>query len=127
MIEGAVHGQSDAIVELAVLGPDGAKERLDFRIDTGFDGALTLHSAAVAALGLSQTGTKWVRLADGRTVVCDVCDAHVEWDGALRPVGVQIADIGSLLGMALLGGHRLWMDVVDGGVVRISPLMTPEP
>jgi clan AA aspartic protease len=127
MIEGAVHGQSDAIVELAVLGPEGEKKCLDFRIDTGFDGALTLHSVVVAALGLPQTGTKWVRLADGSTVLSDVCDAHVEWDGALRPVGVQIADIGSLLGMALLGGHRLRMDVVDGGVVRISPLMTSEP
>jgi clan AA aspartic protease len=125
MIEGAVHGQSDAIVELAVLGPGGDRERLDFRIDTGFDGALTLHSAVVAALGLRRTGTKWIRLADGSTVLSDVCDAVVEWDGAHRPVGVQIADIGALMGMALLGGHQLRMDVVDGGAVRISRLAQP--
>lgn len=50
MVEGAVYGESDALVELAVLGPGGQRECLDFRVDTGFDGALTLPGAGSGAL-----------------------------------------------------------------------------
>jgi clan AA aspartic protease len=127
MVEGSVYGESDALVELAVLGPEGRKERLDFRVDTGFDGALTLHSAVVAALGLPRTGARWVRVGDGRLVLCDLFDAQVEWDGESRPIDVLAADIAPLLGMELLGGHQLRIDVVDGGAVRITPLTSAEP
>jgi clan AA aspartic protease len=127
MVEGSVYGESDALVELAVLGPEGRKERLDFRVDTGFDGALTLHPAVVAALGLPPMGARWIRVGDGRMVLCDLFDAQVEWDGEPRPIDVLAADIAPLLGMELLGGHQLRIDVVDGGAVRITPLASPEP
>lgn len=68
MIVGTVHGSADAIVALTVHGPEGQNERLDFRVDTGFDGALTLHSAVVEALGLPRRGTQDVVLADGGVI-----------------------------------------------------------
>jgi clan AA aspartic protease len=122
MIEGAVYGLTNAIVELTLRGPDGQEERLDFKVDTGFDGALTLHSAVVSALGLQRFGLQEVVLADGSVILCDLCKGRVEWGGVSRSVDVQVSDSVSLLGMALLAGHHVRIDVVDGGAVRISPL-----
>jgi clan AA aspartic protease len=122
MIEGAVHGNTDPIIELTVRGPEGRAECLDFKVDTGFDGALTLHSAVVSALGLQPSGIQRIALADGSIIVCQVCGGVVDWDGASRSVEVQVSDSVSLLGMALLAGHQVRIDVEDGGAVRISPL-----
>lgn len=123
MIEGVVYGSTDAIVALTIHGPEGQAEHVDFKIDTGFDGALTLHSAVVAALGLPRRGTQDIVLADGSLVRCAVCDGWVEWAGVPRSVRIQVADSISLLGMALLAEHQVRIDVVEGGVVRITPLM----
>jgi clan AA aspartic protease len=125
MIEGEVHGDTEPIVALTVRGPEGQEERLDFKVDTGFDGALTLHSAVVSALGLQPSSVQRVSLADGSVIVCKVCNGFVDWNGAARSVEVQVSDSVSLLGMALLAGHQVRIDVVDGGVVRISPLGQP--
>jgi clan AA aspartic protease len=122
MIEGAVYGSTEAIVELTVRGPEGREQRLDFKVDTGFDGALTLHSAVVSALGLRPYGVQEVTLADGSVTVCELCDGSVDWNGVPRSVEVQVSDSVSLLGMALLADHQVRIDVVDGGAVRISPL-----
>lgn len=122
MIEGEVHGSTEAIVELTLRGPDGQQERLDFKVDTGFDGALTLHSAVVSALGLARSGVQEVVLADGSVVLCDLCGGFVDWDGVSRPVEVHVSDSVSLLGMALLADHQVRIDVVEGGTVRIAPL-----
>jgi clan AA aspartic protease len=122
MIGGTVHGRTDAVVPLTVRGPEGQEEHLDFKLDTGFDGDLSLHSAVVAALGLPRFGAQHVGLADGSVILCELCDGVVEWGGVLRAVEVQVADSVSLLGMALLAGHQVRIDVVDGGAVRISPL-----
>jgi clan AA aspartic protease len=122
VIEGVVFGSTDAIVALTVHGPEGQAEHVDFKVDTGFDGALTLHSAVVAALGLSRRGTQDVVLADGGLIRCAVCDGFVEWAGVPRSVRIQVADSISLLGMALMTDHQLRIDVVDGGAVRITPL-----
>lgn len=123
MIEGAVYGNTAPIVALTVLGPEGQEERLDFKVDTGFDGALTLHSAVVSALGLQASGVQRVTLADGSVIVCELCDGFVDWNGVARSVEVQVSDSVSLLGMALLAEHQLRIDVVEGGLVRITPLM----
>jgi clan AA aspartic protease len=122
MIGGTVHGSTDAVVPLTVRGPDGQEERLDFKLDTGFDGDLSLHSAVVAALGLPRFGAQHVGLADGSVILCELCDGFVDWNGVSRSVEVQVSDSVSLLGMALLTGHQVRIDVVDGGAVRISPL-----
>lgn len=79
MIGGTVHGSTDAVVPLTVRGPQGQEEHLDFRLDTGFDGDLSLHSAVVAALGLPRFGAQQVDLADGSVILCEVCDGVVQW------------------------------------------------
>lgn len=67
------------------------------------------------------------RFEPPRIVLCDLFDARVEWDGESRPIDVLAPDIAPFLGMELLGGHQLRIDVVDGGAVRITPLTSSEP
>jgi len=49
-------------------------------------------------------------------------DALVVWGGKPRSVGVHAIDGDALLGMSLLYGSRLLIDVIDGGPVTITPL-----
>lgn len=122
MIEGSVTEFRQAIVELTVSGPTGESERLEFIVDTGFDGEMTLHSAIVAALELQKVSEARAFLADGSQTLFDTCEAFVSWNGETRPVLVDVADNVALLGMGLLYGNYLRLDAVPDGKVQISPL-----
>ena len=51
----------------------------------------------------------------------DICAAEVEWGGSWRPVLVYAVGNDPLLGMRLLSGHKLVIEVVPGGLVEIRP------
>lgn len=55
-------------------------------------------------------------------VVLDVYLAKVLWYGQEREVLVLQADGGPLVGMSLLYGSRVMLEVVDNGDVTIDPL-----
>ncbi len=55
-------------------------------------------------------------------MVLDVCLAKVLWYGQEREVLVLQADGGPLVGMSLLYGSRVMLEVVDNGDVTIDPL-----
>jgi hypothetical protein len=59
-------------------------------------------------------------MADGTTQLFDVHRAEVIWDGQIRVVEVQAADIVPLVGTALLFHHRMQAEFIDGGDVTIS-------
>jgi len=61
-------------------------------------------------------------LADGSLELLPVCTVEVEWEGQWLIVLAAITDGDVLLGMQLLRGHRVTMDVVAGGPVSIDPL-----
>ena len=122
MIHTTVNRFLEATLDLTIHGPHGQQERLECKIDTGFDGALTLHSSVVAALGLPRVNSGRVLLADGSGTSFPICRAVVDWGGSRRDIHVQVADTVSLLGMAMLAGHELRMVVVPDGAVRITPL-----
>jgi clan AA aspartic protease len=91
-------------------------------VDSGFTSSLTLPAATVTALGLvRQTGSGAV-LADGSIHTFDICAAEVEWGGVWRAIFVSVLGNEPLLGMRLLAGHKLMIDVVQGGAVEIVPL-----
>jgi hypothetical protein len=46
----------------------------------------------------------------------------VRWEGQLREGIVLAADGMPLVGMALLSGSRVCLDIIDGGRVTIEPL-----
>jgi clan AA aspartic protease len=118
LITGTVSNRR-AHVALQVKGPAGQEGQVDFLLDTGFSGTLTLPSTACQALGLSQSHFQPARLADGSQVMLDVYNATVVWDGAERAVAVFAAQGVPLLGMSLLVGFEVCLQVVDGGLVTI--------
>jgi clan AA aspartic protease len=112
----------EAIIEVSVRGPAARERIVTAVIDTGFDGWLTLPSALAADLGLVRVGWQRAVLADGNEVQLDVFEATVVWDGALVPVLAATAEGGPLVGMTLLRGCELNVQVIEGGSVRITAI-----
>jgi len=119
MIAGVVNPALEATISLLVQDAAGGSRQIEGVIDTGFSGALTLPSAPIAALGLPWLGRQQGLLADGSVQVFDVYTATVIWDGQLRTVEVECIETTPLVGMALLQGHELRIQVVSGGAVTI--------
>jgi clan AA aspartic protease len=91
-------------------------------IDTGYTGSLTLPPSFVTALNLNWQKVDRGMLADGSECLFDVFEAELEWDGQLRRVLVDEADTDPLVGMALLSGYELRVEVCSQGRVEIAPL-----
>lgn len=122
----AADGSEDRI-PLTVLGaPGGTREpraeRFEAVIDTGITGQLTLPPGEVLRLGLTPLGSRYVTLADGSEAPLDVFRATVVWDGRRRNVRAFATDGDLLVGMTLLSGSRLTVDVVPGGDLVIEAL-----
>lgn len=122
MITGIVNAYRQAIISLVVRGPEGQTQHIEAVIDTGFDGSLTLPPTLIAALGLVWRRRGRALLADGSESLFDIYEGVVVWDGQLRRVAVDIADIDPLVGMSLLYGCELTVQARDGGSVFIKPL-----
>lgn len=122
MIIGVVNANREAIIRLVVRGANGEEHEIDAVIDTGFTGFLTLPSTLIASLGLTWLGREQGLLGDGTIRVFDVYAATVIWDGQARSVETDATDTDPLIGMGLIYGHDLRIQVVDGGPVTIEAL-----
>lgn len=121
MITGKITVHQEAVIELEV-GSSNQSEKIEAVIDTGFTGYLTLPSALVSRLNLQQAGEQRAILGDENRVVLKRHIAKVLWHGAERNVYVLQAEGGPLVGMSLLYGNRLILDVVTDGNVTIDAL-----
>lgn len=119
MIVGSVNRDLEATVRLSVRGTRGPEFEIETIIDTGFSGFLTLPSATVAFLELTWRGREDALLGDGSIHPFDMYAAEVIWDGAPRVVEVNLTETVPLIGMAMLFGHELRMNVTHGGEVNI--------
>ena len=61
-------------------------------------------------------------LADGSECLFDVYEAKVVWDSKVRNILIDEADADPLVGMRLLRGHELKMEVRARGKVTIKRL-----
>ena len=122
MITGVVTVAREAVISLTVRGPNGQEQEIEAVIDTGFDGSLTLPSELIAALGLPWRRRGRALLADGNESVFEIYEATVIWDGTARRVSVDEVDVMPLVGMALLYGYELTVQIVEGGRVVLKPL-----
>ena len=95
---------------------------MDLIVDTGFTASLALPAATVAALGLTRQSGGTAVHADGSVRQFDICAAEVDWAGTWQPVLVSAVGNEPLLGMRLLSGHKLGIEVISGGVVEIVSL-----
>ncbi len=121
-MRGVVNARREAVVRLRMRGPTGVECYVDAIVDSGFTASLTLPATLVNTLRLVKQSGSGVVLADGSVCQVDTFAAEVEWDGTWLVVLVSAVGNESLLGMRLLAGHRLVVDVVAGGLVEIIPL-----
>jgi clan AA aspartic protease len=122
MIVGAMNAQREAIVRLVVVGPGGQERQIEAILDTGYTGSLTLPSAVVSDLGLPFRGRGSVLLGDGSESEFDVHEATVAWAGERRLAAIDVAETEPLLGVGLLLGNALTVQVIVGGEVVLRRL-----
>jgi clan AA aspartic protease len=122
MMVGIVTSSDQAILKLQVLGPGGRSEEVEAIIDTGFNGDLALPLMSVAALGLPVIGSLPAALADGSQITLNCYKAVVVWHGRPRTIDVPVSLSPRLIGMSLLKGSRMTMDVIAGGPTMIEEL-----
>jgi clan AA aspartic protease len=121
MITGVVQAREGRI-RLKVRGPRRQVQEIEAVIDTGYTASLSLPPALVAALGLQGKSFGRGILADGSECLFDVYVAKVMWDDKERRVLVDEADTDPLVGMALLTGYELKMQVRPRGKITIKRL-----
>jgi clan AA aspartic protease len=120
MIRGHVNASRQPVIPLQLSGPNGQIATVDALVDTGFDGLLALPADLVVRLALPFGMTRSYELGDGRSVPFDIHRTAIVWDGQEREVAAVITTGGALVGMALLHGYHLFVDVAEGGEVRIE-------
>ncbi|MDE0011459.1 MAG: clan AA aspartic protease [Candidatus Poribacteria bacterium] len=123
MITGKITINREAIIELEVIGSNQKKEKVEAVIDTGFNGYLTLPNDLINYLKLQPAGSRRTVLGDGNIVVLDMYLAKVLWHGQEQDVLALQAEGGPLIGMSLLYGSRLVLEVIDNGDVTIDFLV----
>jgi clan AA aspartic protease len=121
MITGEVKS-GEGQIRLKIKGLRGREHEVEAVVDSGYTEWLTLPSGVIADLGLRWRSLDRATLADGSECMFDVYIAKVEWDGIERRVLVDEADTDPLVGMALLSGYELKMQVRSRGKVSIKRL-----
>ena len=121
MIAGAVNAAYEAVVTIPLQAPEGRTQDIEAVVDTGYSGFLTLPPGLVAQLQLPFAYMSRAFLANDAEVRFAVHDATVLWDGRPRQIKADATGSTPLVGMLLLDGHRVCVDVEDGGRVVIEP------
>ena len=121
MITGVVQA-AEGRIRLTVKGRRGREQEIEAVIDTGYTESLTLPPTVIQALGLRWQTVDRFKLADGSICVFDVYEGKVEWDGKVRSILIDEADAEPLVGMRLLKGHELKMQIRYRGKVTIKRL-----
>jgi clan AA aspartic protease len=120
MMAGNVNADLEAKLRLTLQTTPGQTHDIQTVIDTGFTGFLTLPSSLIAILDLPWLCRQQGQLADGSIHAFDVFSVTVLWEGRQRLIEVEAVDADPLLGMEMMRGHELRMNVEEGGLVTIS-------
>lgn len=123
MITGIVQAREGRI-SLKVRGSQRREKEIEAVIDTGYTESLSLPPSLVASLSLRWKTSGRAILADGSEGMFDIYRAEVLWDGKFRRILVYEADADPLVGMRLLSGYELKIQVRPGGKVTIKRLAT---
>jgi len=123
MIRGRVNAGLDATIPLVLLA-NGKRHAVEAVVDTGFNGFLTLPEAIVRNLNLPFESYGHARLADGTERLLSTYSTTIMWDRTEREVEVLQTKAETLIGMSLLQGYHVQMDVMDRGKVTMKRLVT---
>ena len=124
MITGIVNADFEPIISLSLQGADGQIYTQEAIVDTGFNGWLSLPPDLIAQLNLSWKRRGRAIFGDGSECVFNVYEAIVVWDGDLLTIPIDEADSEPLIGMSLMEGYQLMVQVFEGGLVKLSKVNT---
>jgi clan AA aspartic protease len=122
MIRGLVTADHEAIIRFLVRGPSGQRQHVEALVDTGFNGWLTLPPGIINSLGLPWRRRGRALLADGSDSIFDNFEGTVVWDRRHRIIAVDEVDTVPLVGMALMRGYELNVQIRSRGKMIIKPL-----
>ena len=95
---------------------------LDFVVDTGFNGYLTLPPQAVSVMNLPLYSSTSIRLADGSEALSAIYLATIVWDDVEKVVHILASGYKPLLGTKMMQGYHLEIDFEDNGLVSLEKL-----
>lgn len=119
MIEGMVNSRIEAVVSVPLEGADGRFREVEFVIDTGFNGYMTLTPTLALELGLEVYELIPMDLADGSRTFIPSYHVSVIWDDDRQPVSAGALGDFPTIGMSLLEGYDLIIQVREGGRILI--------
>lgn len=120
VIQGVVNAAYEAVVTIYLQHPEGRTREIEAVVDTGYSGFLTLPAGLVNELGLPFAYIGQAFLANDAEVDFDVHYVTVLWDGQSRDIEADATGSTPLLGMLVLEGHSLTIEVESGGRVAIQ-------
>lgn len=122
MITGEVNAEFEPIIPLSIRRSDDKIFTQDAIVDTGFNGWLSLPPDLITQLNLTWKRRGRAVLGDGSECIFDVYEAVVVWDGIPLTIPVDEADSEPLVGMSLMEGYQLTMQIFEGGQVELQKL-----
>lgn len=122
MIFGTVNSEREATLQFHIYDVQDQSREIEAVVDTGFTGFLTLPLSVITVLGLTRISRGRAILANGSEEVFDIYEAKIRWDGQIRVIEADAAEIEPLIGMSLLYGQELRVQIVDGGNLTIEAL-----
>lgn len=124
MIAGIVNADFESIITLSVCGFDSKIYTQDAIVDTGFNGWLSLPPDLITQLNLRWKRRGRAILGDGSECIFNVYEAVVVWDDILITIPVDEADSEPLVGMSLMEGYQLMVEVFVEGRVELNKVTT---
>lgn len=124
MIAGMVNADFEAMISLSICGSDGKVYTQNAIVDTGFNGWLSLPPDLINQLNLRWKRRGRAILGDGSECVFNVYEAVVDWDGNYLNIPIDEADSEPLVGMSLMEGYQLIIQIFEGGNVEIRKVST---
>ena len=118
---GVVTDDLEAVLTIMVHGPYGHRQ-LQGTLDTGFTDFLTLAPEVINGLGLAYSHAVEGTLANGEVGRFNAYEADVDWDGVRFAIVVLAANGSPLIGMSMLRGSLVCMEMVPGGEIYTEPL-----
>ena len=121
MINGRID-RGKATIPVIFRLPSQPDFSVDFVIDTGFNGYLTLPPQAVNAMNLPVYSSTLISLADGSQALSAIHSATIIWDNVEKVVLVLASGYKPLLGVALMEGYHLEIDFQENGLVSLEKI-----
>ena len=122
MIVGSINDNGDPTIPIRVLDANGHVHRIVAVVDTGFNGYLSLLPHQIQELGLGAPRSIDMTVATDATFRLNSYPGIVLWHGERLPVVVVESEGTPLVGLALLWGSLLTVEITEHGAVTISPL-----